>query len=367
MASLLVRPAHEGDNQQLLKLTRDCPLLGPISFYQEREPRFFTLNELQGESYQVYVVESQGEIVGSVSCVLRWTYLNGQEVPTWYVGDLKIAPRMRGKGILKEFVTQASRLLWEKGTRADLGLSLIVKTNPASRVLTGVRPYMPHFVPLGTIRNYAIHLLFPKKIKDRYQITRATGEDIEAMTTFLKRVYVQKQFAPAIESTGFLKKVEQIPGLGLNQFYLAKQEGRLLGLVGVWDQQSFKKIKILSFSPKVRLSRAFYNLLTRPLGARSLPLPGSFLPYFYLTHLAIEEDDPAVLRALLNRIHNDHLRSPYLFFTGGLLEGSPLENALNGFFYHTFDTLAFALMPRGSRWKQVDFHRLPLHIDTALT
>ncbi len=100
MASLLVRPAHEGDNQQLLKLTRDCPLLGPISFYQEREPRFFTLNELQGESYQVYVVESQGEIVGSVSCVLRWTYLNGQEVPTWYVGDLKIAPRMRGKGIL---------------------------------------------------------------------------------------------------------------------------------------------------------------------------------------------------------------------------------------------------------------------------
>ncbi len=367
MSSLLIRLAHEGDNQQLLKLTRDCPLLGPISFYQEREPRFFTLNELQGESCQVYVVESQGEIVGSVSCVLRWAYLDSQEVPTWYVGDLKIAPRMRGKGVLREFITQVSQLLLEKGTGADLGLSLIVKTNPASRVLTGVRPYMPHFVPLGTIRNYAIHLLFPKKTKDHYQITRAKGEDIEAMTTLLKRVYIQKQFAPVIEPAGFCKKVEQTPGLRLNQFYLAKQEGRLVGLVGVWDQESFKKIKILSFNPKMRLSRAFYNFLTRPLGARPIPPPESFLPYFYLTYLAIEGDNPNVLRALLNRIHNDHLRSPYLFFTVGLLEGSPLENSLKGFFHHTFDALAFALMPRGSRWEGFDFHKRPLHIDTSLT
>jgi hypothetical protein len=367
MSSLLVRPAHEGDNQQLLKLTRDCPLLGPISFYQEREPRFFTFNELQGESYEVYVVEFQGEIVGSVSCVLRWVYLNGQEVPVWYVGDLKIAPRMRGKGILREFITQVSRLLFEKGTGVDLGLSLIVKTNPASRALTGGRPYMPHFIPLGTVRNYAVHLLFSKRIKDDYQVTRATGEDIEAMTALLKSVYVQKQFAPAIEPAAFFKKVEQIPGLGLNQFCLAKQKGKILGLVGVWDQQSFKKIKILSFSPKIRLSRTFYNLLTRPLGARPIPPPGSFLPYFYLTHLAIEGDDPIVLRALLNRIHNDHLRSPYLFFTVGLLEGSPLENALRGFFYHTFEALAFAVMPRGSRWKELDFHERPLYIDTSLT
>jgi hypothetical protein len=107
--------------------------------------------------------------------------------------------------------------------------------------------------------------------------------------------------------------------------------------------------------------------LTRPLGARPIPPPGSFLPYFYLTHLAIEGDDPIVLRALLNRIHNDHLRSPYLFFTVGLLEGSPLENALRGFFYHTFEALAFAVMPRGSRWKELDFHERPLYIDTSLT
>lgn len=367
MSSLLVRQAHEGDNEQLLKLSRDCPVLGPISFYQEREPRFFTLNELQGESYQVYVVESEDEIVGSISCALRWTYLNNQEFPTWYLGDLKIAPRMRGKGVLREFVTQASRLFWEKGKKADLGMSLIVKTNPASRVLTGVRPYMPHFVPLGTIRNYAIHLLFPKKGEDHYQVTRATGEDTEAMTDLLKRAYIQKQFSPVIESAGFWKRVEQTPGLGLHDFYLAKYQGRILGLVAIWDQQSFKKVKILSFSPSVRLYRSLYNLFARVLGFQPIPPPRSFLPYFYLTHLAIAGDDPAVFRALINRIHNDHLHSPYAFFTMGLPAGSPLENAMRGFFYHTFDSLAFAVMPRGSTWQKFDFHRRPLYIDTALT
>lgn len=367
MASLLVRPAHEGDNAQLLQLTRDCPVLGPICFYQEREPRFFTLNEIQGESYQVFVVESEGEIVGSVSCVLKWVYLNGQEIPTWYIGDLKISPRMRGKGVLRHFIIQTSQLLWGNSTQTDLGLSLIVKTNPAVRVLTGVRPYMPHFIPLGTIRNYAIHLRFPKKIQDPYPITRATGQDIQAMTDLLKRVHSQKQFSPVIDPAGFLKKLKQTPGLDLSQFYLAKNRGRLLGLVAVWDQQAFKKIKILSYSPKVRLSRAFYNLWAWLYRFRPIPPPGSFLPYFYLTHLAIEGDDPAVLHALLNRIHNDHLRSAYLFFTVGLLSGSPLESAMRGFSYHTFDTLAFALMPRGSQWQKFEFHRLPLHIDTALT
>jgi len=367
MSSLQVRLAQDGDNQQLLQLTRDCPVLGPISFYQERDPRFFTLNELQGESYRVFVVESDNHIVGSVSCTLKWVYLNGLEVPIWYIGDLKIAPRMRGKGVLRSFVTQASRLLWETGAKVDLGLSLIVKTNPASRVLTGTRPYMPHFVPLGTIRNYAVHLLFPKKIDDRFQVTRATGQDIEAMTGLIRSAYAQKQFAPVIEPAGFLKKVEQTPGLGLHQFYLAKHQGRLLGLAAVWDQQVFKRIKILSFSPRVRLSRLFFNFFAKLFGFRPIPTPGSFLPYFYLTHVAIEGDDPAVLHALLSRIQNDHLKDSYLFFTVGLLQGSPLEQAMRGFFCHTFDTLAFALLPRGSRWEHVDFHRLPLHIDTALT
>jgi hypothetical protein len=226
---------------------------------------------------------------------------------------------------------------------------------------------MPRFLHLGTIRNYAVHLLFPKKIDDRFQITRATGHDIEAITGLLRRVYVQKQFAPVVEPAGFLKKVEQTPGLQLHHFYLAKLQGRLVGIVAVWDQQSFKKIKILSFSPKVRLSRLFFNLSARLFGFQPIPVPGSFLPYFYLTRLAIEGDDPAILHSLLSRIHNDHLRNSYLFFTVGLLQGSPLEQALRGFFYHTFDTLVFALMPRGSRWEQADFHRLPLHIDTALT
>lgn len=48
MSSLLVRQAQEGDNQQLLKLTRNCPVLGPISFYQKRESRFLPPMRSQG-------------------------------------------------------------------------------------------------------------------------------------------------------------------------------------------------------------------------------------------------------------------------------------------------------------------------------
>lgn len=363
----VVRLAQEGDNEQLLRLTRECPVLGPICFYQERAPRFFTFNEIQGDSYRVYVVERGREIIGSVSCVLRWVYLNGLETPIWYVGDLKITPKMRGKGVLREFITQASKQLWERDPETELGFSLIVKTNPASRVLTATRPYLPHFMPLGTIRNYAVHLLFPKRERSCYEITHATGKDCEAITDLMQRVYVQKQFAPVIEPVDFWKKAEQTPGLGLRHFYVARKQGRLLGVAAVWDQQSFKKIKILSFSPRVGLSRIFYNLLTRILGSPPIPPPGSFLPYFYITHVAVDGDDPEVLRALLTRIHNEHLHSPYLFYTVGLPVGDPLENSMRGFYYHTFDALAFAIIPKTSHWQSFDFQHLPLFVDTALT
>ncbi len=367
MTPIQIRRAGEEDNAQLLQLTRDSPVQGRVSFYQERAPRFFALCEIQGESYRVYVAESDRRIVGSVSCALRWTYINGAECPTWYLGDLKIAPDMRGKGVLREFINRASESFWSEVPGADLGFSLIVKTNPASRVLPAGRAYMPRFVPLGTIRNYAVHLLSRKKGSSPYEIVRAAGEDAPAMAELMQKVFCRHQFAPVIDLPGFLKKVEQIPGLGLHNFYLAKQRGRIRGLVAAWDQQSFKKIKLLSFSPGLRISRSFYNFFTRIFAFRPMPEAGNYLPYFYLSHLAIVDEDPAVFRALMDRINNDHCYGAHLFFTFGLPAGSPLARSLHGYFYHTFDMLAFAIMPEGSRWQNKDLRQRPLYVDSAFT
>lgn len=367
MPSLEIRLAQETDNAALLRLTRDCPVEGPVSFCQERDPRFFTLNELQGDFFYIFVAEAAGRIIGSISLSRRRIYLDGRQVPAWYIGDLKIAPAWRGKGVLKQFITRTHRLLREKERGADLGLNLIAKSNPAVRILTGDRPYLPRFVPLGTVRNYAVHFLFRKKESAAFEVRRAGPQERDEIPRFLGRHYARRQFAPVVEPETFWEEVARTPGLGPGKFYVAKNNGKLAGVAAAWDQQAFKRIRVLALNPRVRLTRPFYNLAVRPLGLGPIPPPGSVLSYFHLSDLAVEGDDPEIFRALLVKIHNDYLGGPYLFFTVSLLPEGSLQKALRGFWCHTFDSLLFAVMPHDSPWHDYDFSRRPLYADTALT
>ena len=77
------RPATSADNAGLLALAAACPMRGELTLCVRREPDFFALNRLQGDRWDVGVVDGAGaDVIGCIAIAERLAYVNGVEAPT---------------------------------------------------------------------------------------------------------------------------------------------------------------------------------------------------------------------------------------------------------------------------------------------
>src|SRR2546430_15750639 len=81
-----------------LALAAACPMRGELTLCVRREPDFFALNRLQGDRWDVGVVDAgRAGVIGCVAIAERVAYVNGVAAPTAYVSDLKVHPAFRGR------------------------------------------------------------------------------------------------------------------------------------------------------------------------------------------------------------------------------------------------------------------------------
>ncbi|MBT8098391.1 MAG: hypothetical protein KJO82_01505, partial [Gammaproteobacteria bacterium] len=85
------------------------------------------------------------------------------------------------------------------------------------------------------------------------------------------------------------------------------------------------------YNPALRLARPFYNLFASARSRKTLPDPGERIPFFYLAWTAIENDDRAVFRDLLEHVYAARRSGPWHFFIAGLHENHPLAAELDRF------------------------------------
>ena len=94
---LVVREARSTDNAALVALAAACPMEGEIGLCVDRGPDFLALSRLEGERWQLGVVEAPGGgIAGCVLVAQRDCWLNGAPARVLYAGDLKVHPAYRG-------------------------------------------------------------------------------------------------------------------------------------------------------------------------------------------------------------------------------------------------------------------------------
>ena len=56
---------------------------------------------------------------------------------------------------------------------------------------------------------------------------------------------------------------------------------------------------------RIELDDAAANAIESLVGAPSFPKPGQYVPFFYVSFIAIDQDDAGVFRALLRQAYND--------------------------------------------------------------
>jgi predicted N-acetyltransferase YhbS len=350
-----VRLATEADNEQLLALTRACPMGGSIALCTERDPNFFALTELQGDPTYVAVAEDgDGQIVGCASLAFRHVYVDGKETPCLYAGDLKVAPAARGTTVvhrLHELLDEAVREL-----PVDLGYTSILAGNSAAEALAGSRRGMPMYRALGRVRICGV----VSGRLGRWQpngVTTATLDDLPELVALLNRFNAGHNFAP-VWTESKLAEVIKAPGLALDRFHVVREGGRIVGALAAWDQSAFQRTRVLAYPRALAFYRGLHNLAAFVRGGPRLARSGDVLRQLSITHIAVEANQPTVLRRLLASVWRQS--GGRFVLTFGLAEGHELLDGLGGFRVRSFPTIVYALTRPGSSWAGHDFNGRPL-------
>jgi len=319
----LATPNTEAQVRQLLN---DNALSGKIRVALTREPDAFHAAAISGDDYQLILgyTGAGRRLVGTGSRFELDLYVNGSVQTIGYLGELRIDGGLKKRRRLLIEAYRELRRYHEAGRVPYYITTIIADNSGARRLLEAGLGDMPNYQPLEPI----VTLTIPAKKAARgkspgRRIETNLDTDIEQIVHELGRVGPGHQFQP-VWTTETLRSSRRCRGLSYQNFFLAWNGDRLLGCIALWDQRKFKQTMIRSYARKLARLRPAFNLVAPLISQPALPAPGSRLNSAFLSHAAIEQDDPETAIALIRHACRDASLRGIDYVMLGLAERSPL-------------------------------------------
>ncbi|WP_434384579.1 hypothetical protein [Melittangium boletus] len=345
-----LRRATREDAPQLLDLFGAVPMQGELVLATRREPDFFRLYDMQRGLAEPWVHEVEGQLDGLGTILVRDGWLEGRACRVGYLGDLRTRfSARRSRGLSRFYGPVLEETAERLGVEAFLtavmasnatALNALVKRKPG-------RVSQPRYTLLRRFGSVSVHFTRRRTPRPgRYRVRRATPEDIPAMAARLDADHRARAFGYRYDLGELEHRLADWPGLRVEGCYLAfDPDGTLVGCTSVWDPQAVKRYQVLAYRGSMRWVKWGYDAMATVLRAPRLPAPGNAFNYFYLCNTSIQDENPDILRALVEQVYADHQGQGYHFFTLYLDEGDPLQPALKGFFQRRLDFHLYAVTP----------------------
>ncbi len=346
---LVFEVAQHADNDALRALLRDNPLPGWVSLSYEREPNYFLATTLEGDVQQTMIARetTTGRIVGVFSRSEFDAFINGREQRVGYLGQLRVDPAYQGQVRRLRQGYEACRTLLHQSGRAPFYLTSIVTANErARRLLLAGLPGLPTYRALAPFSTLVLptRQFAARAGKSDMSVRQATVADLPQIAALLQRRYRRYQCAP-IWTEEALRSPERCRGLTIEDFFVAESAGSMVGCAALWDQQSFKQQVVRGYSARVRRWRRLFNVFALLSGLPRLPAIDATLRLVYLSHLAVANDEPKVLKALIKTVGADARRRGHDLLTFGLAEAHSLlplvKRRFRHFEYHSLLCLVY--------------------------
>lgn len=313
------RLAAAEDDVEVRRLLREHPLPGRIGLTLEREPDAGLAAGIEGDVHQTLLAADArtGTVAGIASRVERKVFVNGRAVRLGYLGQLRVAAeaRRRLRSIIDEGFERLRELHAAGGVPAYL-TSHITDNRAARRLLVNRRsPTAPRYTPVGQLTTF---VLPAGRRRSRGSIEAgASGragdaggfgfggtwrqEDHDQLVDCLQRNLSRFQFAPVWDAET-LGSPSRMRGLSLADFIVVRRHARIAGCAALWDQRAFKQVVVRHYASGLRYWRPLLNLAAPLVGLPRLPPTGSPLHFGYISHLAVDGDDPGMVAELVSGV-----------------------------------------------------------------
>jgi hypothetical protein len=315
-----IRLARSTDDDDLRRLLRDNAMPGMVPMAFEREPSYFHGATILGDQHETIVAHDQAtkRLVGLGNFAVRRAWLNGTASRLGYLSQLRIEQGYRGLGSL---LSRGFRLFRELHPQYEIDcyVTTIFASNRLGRiVLEKDRDWKPYYRRRGVLSTLALPLWRPRRVALPPAVTVQRGrvEQLPDIAACLQRNNRRFQFAPQWTADD-LAHEELTRGLRAEDFFVACRGGRLVGCLALWDQQEFKQTVVHGYRRGLSLARHCLNRGSGLGGWPRLPAEGEALRHAYISHVAVDEDDGRLFRALLATAYNASTGGDRVYLTVG--------------------------------------------------
>ena len=284
---VIYRRARLDDDADLRAILRDGAMASWVTVSLEREPSYFSGENLMGESFTVIVHEDNVHPVpvGMYSCAFLPVHVNGRPERLGYLGGLRVCRPHRHKlRVIKNGFASIQVLMPDRGT-VPYWFTSVASENAAARRLLGARlPGMPVYRPVGELETL---VLDAQQRRAKGLLQQATHRDVPALVDFFNRQACAYQFASLLNETQLLALTGET-GLTLGDFWLLKDGRDIRGCLAVWDQRAFKQFVIRGYRFPLNALRSAYNTWAGVMSRLRLPAPGERLEHAFLAFVAFD-------------------------------------------------------------------------------
>ena len=327
-----IRLACEEDSSALLQLINDTPQEGSIKLNFERQPNFFHATDITTSEAEVWLMEDlhNDRLVASFSIGKREVYVNGKKRLTRYGNDLRIHQDYKGGRTLFRLFKKYKELMQDEWMQ-----TVILDENKASIDTVGSgRLSLPTYHHAG---QFITHMVALNKsyAQPSQQVRRATSNDISEIQKFFDNQAKNKEFYPCYNFSRIGSEDAYYRNLNINDYFLYFTNHELSGVVGTWNQKSFKQTRFLSYHGSIKFLRHISNISSKLWGGLSLPSAGELANYISLHSILVKDNQPKILNTLLTNILFEYRSSAYDALIIGFDKRDPLHEALQGFKSHT--------------------------------
>jgi hypothetical protein len=285
--------AQPDDDAHIRRLLRRTAFGRPVVLGFEREPNASLAAGIEGDRHYTVMVRPGcgGAPLGMGSRSVRLLWLGGKAARVGYLGLLRRAPGF----------TAASRKMAEAYARLDATrgsdesgwdyTSILAGNLPARRLLESGRHGLPVYWPIGSFHTF---VATTRGRGARGAVDRGCEEFVPEIVRCLRHGLRWYALAP-VWTDSDLRSGERCRGLGPGDFFVRRRNGEVTACLALWDQRAFKQTVVRGYTPALLRLRALANLVLRTTSMPRLPTPPQTLAAAFLSHLAGDPDDLAIL------------------------------------------------------------------------
>jgi hypothetical protein len=328
MSAINIQLATDDDNDKIIGLAEKCPQEGMITYFINRTPGFNTLQRLLDKDAWHLVARKDDNIIGLVGVVHFPASVLNKPSRVGYMLDLRVDKAYRNGMTAFKLLRAAEDHV--RRSDADMVIANFLKDNKRPLVFTSGRVGLPSAHYMGTNRIFNIIPIRSMRLDPRYIIEKPEEKDIPGIIELYRRYSSRHAIAPIITEERFRNYLRNIKGLSLDNFLVARENGKIRAVTALWDEHPYKSYQVLRLNFSIRVVTALLNFLSHFI---KVPHPVRLNePLRQLSLVLYAHDDcPEALDTLFRHANNISMGSEYTLIMLYAPENDPLFRFMKKF------------------------------------